>query len=157
MRVSSKRPCWAVIRAVIFALAFMLFVLGCGGRSSINVDASSDSQSLFHEERTVPDNTRSGADAEAVQFKARVVDYVAPEVPTAHEIAREVMAMINVLVAEDGAVMEAEVLQSTGDEVLDNAALAAARACTYEPAQNDGETVTAWLSVPFRFRPPSGN
>ena len=117
MRVSNKRTRWAVIWVVIFALAFMLFVLGCGGKSSINVDASSDSQSLFHEERAVPDNTRSGAGADAVQFKARVVDYVAPEVPTAHEIVSEVMAMINVLVAEDGSVLRAEVLQSTGEEV----------------------------------------
>jgi len=138
-------------------LSLLAWVAGCGGRSSINVDASSDSQSLFHEEPTVPDNTRSGAGADDVQIKARVVVYVEPEVPTAHEIASEVMAMINVLVAEDGAVMEAEVLQPTGDEVLDNAALAAARACTYQPAQNDGETVTAWLSVPYRFRPPLDN
>ena len=143
--------------ANLFWLSLLALAVGCSGKSSINVDASSDSQSLFHEERTVPDNTRSAAGADAVQFKARVVDYVAPEVQTAHEIASEVMAMINVLVAEDGAVMDAEILQSTGDEVLDNAALVAARACTYQPAQNDGETVTAWLSVPYRFRPPPGN
>lgn len=51
----------------------------------------------------------------------------------------------------EGKVQESRVNTSSGDERLDNAALRAAREFEFNPAQNRGDPVPVWVSVPITF------
>lgn len=55
--------------------------------------------------------------------------------------------------SDDGEVGEARVSESSGHEVLDRAALRAARTARFTPALNDGRPVAVWVQVPVTFTP----
>jgi len=60
--------------------------------------------------------------------------------------------VVRVRIDVDGHVKAAEIAQSSGHEVLDEAALEAVRTWTFEPAHEGTRAVESFLNVPFRFR-----
>jgi periplasmic protein TonB len=60
--------------------------------------------------------------------------------------------MLRVLVGSDGAVLRAEIAQSSGYRLLDDAAVEAVRKrWRFVAARRDGEAVESWVIVPIRF------
>ena len=59
---------------------------------------------------------------------------------------------LRLLVGADGATREVRVHRSSGNRLLDEAALAAARRWEVEPASVGGRLAEAWFEVPVRFR-----
>jgi protein TonB len=60
--------------------------------------------------------------------------------------------VLRVLVGAEGAVRAAEVAVSSGHPVLDEAAAAAVRTWTFEPAREGERAVESRVTVPIRFR-----
>jgi TonB family protein len=60
-------------------------------------------------------------------------------------------AVLRVLVSESGGVDSVEVLQPSGHEGLDSAAIAGAKKLQFSPARSDGKRTAAWARVPVRF------
>ena len=52
----------------------------------------------------------------------------------------------------DGAVMAAQILQSSGNQNLDEAALNLARRCRFKPARQHEKPVRVWVNMPFDYR-----
>lgn len=64
----------------------------------------------------------------------------------------EGMTVVKMLIDTDGSVMDVEVLKSSGNQWLDEAALDAAKKSTFSPAEHNGKKVRVWVSRPFKFR-----
>ena len=64
----------------------------------------------------------------------------------------EGMAVVKVLVEANGHVIWAEIHRSSGSNLLDNAALDAAKRARFSPAMQDGRSVRVWVSIPYNFR-----
>ena len=62
-----------------------------------------------------------------------VAQHVDPTLPAGFEVTQPTQTVVSVLVGPDGSVIGASVSQSSGDNVLDRAALQAAQATTYQP------------------------
>jgi len=52
----------------------------------------------------------------------------------------------------DGSVMDAQILQSSGNQNLDEVALNQARRCRFKPALQHQRPVRVWVSMPFDYR-----
>jgi TonB family protein len=77
----------------------------------------------------------------------------APE--TFAQMANGVQAMLTVLVAADGSVSDARVAQSSGQSVLDQLAIAFAKAhWRFRAAMQNGTPIADWTTVLVRFAPP---
>lgn len=59
---------------------------------------------------------------------------------------------LRLLVGADGGTREIRLFRSSGNRLLDDAAMAAARRWEIEPASIDGRPTEAWVEVPVRFR-----
>ncbi len=81
------------------------------------------------------------------------IEIVRPEYPLSAQRRRvSGIVVVRVLVGEEGAVLEAEVLSSPDPlGSLDRAALEAARRWRFEPARSDGATLRYWYEIPFEF------
>lgn len=55
-------------------------------------------------------------------------------------------------ISESGTVERAQVNQSSGSDELDAAALELATEMVFTPAENRGEPVSVWVSIPITFR-----
>jgi len=66
--------------------------------------------------------------------------------------------LVRVKVSDTGAVVNAEVLESSGYEAFDSAAVSGAMKLRFEPARRGGERIEVWARVPVVFskRPVSG-
>jgi len=64
----------------------------------------------------------------------------------------EGLVIVKALVEINGHVMWVEILRSSGSNLLDNAALGAAKKATFSPAMLDGSPVRVWVSIPYNFR-----
>jgi len=64
----------------------------------------------------------------------------------------EGVAMLRVLIGEDGDPVEVRVHGSSGSELLDRAARSAVERWAFRPAQVGGRRVAAWVEVPVRFQ-----
>jgi TonB family protein len=68
----------------------------------------------------------------------------------------EGMTVVKMLIDTDGSVMDVEVLKSSGNQLLDDAALDAALKSKFKPAEHhfNGKSykVRVWVSRPFKFR-----
>lgn len=66
--------------------------------------------------------------------------------------------LVRVRVSDTGAVTEAEVLETSGIEAFDSAAVAGAMEMRFQPARRNGRRIEVWARVPIRFskRPPTG-
>jgi len=66
--------------------------------------------------------------------------------------------LVRVRVSDTGAVTEAEVLETSGIEAFDSAAVAGAMEMRFQPARRNGRRIEVWARLPIRFskRPPTG-
>lgn len=66
--------------------------------------------------------------------------------------------LVRVKVSDTGAVVNAEVLESSGYEAFDSAAIAGAMKLRFEPARRNGKRIEVWARVPVVFskRPVPG-
>jgi protein TonB len=61
-------------------------------------------------------------------------------------------AVIKALVDVDGSIREVQILKSSGNPMLDEAALRAARLAQFTPARQRDQVVRVWVSIPVAFR-----
>jgi TonB family protein len=89
----------------------------------------------------------------SLQVRPKLVDAPVPVYP---EVARnagiEGSAVVEALLNLDGSVMDARVLQSSGNQMLDAAAVEAALRARFTPAMQRDKPVRVWISMPYRFR-----
>jgi TonB family protein len=66
--------------------------------------------------------------------------------------------LLRVRVTDTGSVDSVEVVQSSGYETFDSAAIAGARDLRFQPARRDGKRIEVWARVPVQFskRPRPG-
>jgi TonB family protein len=66
--------------------------------------------------------------------------------------------LLRVRVTDTGAVDSVEVVESSGYETFDSAAIAGARDLRFQPARRDGKRIEVWARVPVQFskRPQPG-
>jgi TonB family protein len=66
--------------------------------------------------------------------------------------------LLRVRVTDTGAVDSVEVVESSGYETFDSAAIAGARELRFQPARRDGKRIEVWARVPVHFskRPQPG-
>jgi len=92
-----------------------------------------------------------------VEVKPEPINIPKPRYP---ELARkagiEGNTVIKALVNIDGTIIDAQVLKSSGNQMLDQAALAAARKAKFTPAKQRDKFVRVWVSIPVRFRLTNG-
>jgi protein TonB len=108
--------------------------------------------------RTVP----TGPDIEVVPYykvevKPKPVHMPMPKYP---ELARkagiEGTTVVKMLVDIDGSVMDVKVIKSSGNQMLDQAAIAAAKNSTFTPAKQRDKFVRVWVSRPISFKLTGG-
>ena len=87
------------------------------------------------------------------------------EVPIEYPLAMwdqdiEGQTLLRVRVTEMGRVEEVEIMQSSGHEALDSAAVRGARSLRFQPARRNGRRIEVWAQVPVEFskraRPDGG-
>lgn len=104
--------------------------------------------------RTMP----TGPDIEIVPYykvevKPQPIFQQKPRYPDlARRAGIEGQAVIKALVDIDGSVMEVQILKSSGNQMLDEAALAAARQWKFSPAKQRDKFVRVYVSIPVNFR-----
>jgi protein TonB len=106
----------------------------------------------------MPDGAVDGTDTATAETapvlrKLRVVEMRPPDYPpSARRQGIEGTVRVRVLVGPDGRVIQALVVKTSGEDMLDAAALKAVVDWIFEPAQLNGEAVRAWASVPIAFK-----
>ncbi|MEO0098662.1 MAG: energy transducer TonB [candidate division WOR-3 bacterium] len=87
-----------------------------------------------------------------VEEKPKPIYIPKPSYPErARQAGIEGQVVVKVLLDIDGSVMEVELLKSSGNEALDEAALNAARQAKFTPAKQREIPVRVWVSIPFNF------
>jgi protein TonB len=80
--------------------------------------------------------------------------------PKYPELARkagiEGQTVVKALVDIDGSIMDVKVLKSSGNTMLDESALIAARRAKFTPAKQRDRFVRCWVTIPVRFRLTGG-
>jgi len=108
--------------------------------------------------RTVP----TGPEIEIVPYykvevKPKPINIPKPQYP---ELARragiEGNTVIKALVDIDGSIIEANILKSSGNQMLDQAALTAAMRSKFTPAKQRDKFVRVWVSIPIKFQLTGG-
>ena len=61
------------------------------------------------------------------------------------------IVMTRVLVDTNGSVIDAEIKESSGNALLDAAALKAVKKAKFTPAKHKGKRVKVWVQIPMRF------
>lgn len=88
-----------------------------------------------------------------VEVKPQPVYNPVPEYP---ELARragiEGKVVVKMLVDVDGSIMEVQIVKSSGNPMLDQAAVAAARKSKFTPAKQRDKFVRVWVSRPIDFK-----
>lgn len=72
--------------------------------------------------------------------------------PRCLRMGTEGVVKVRVLVGEDGVPQEISLAKSSGESLLDEAAMEAVREWIFEPAMRDGLPMRAWAVVPIEFR-----
>jgi len=104
--------------------------------------------------RTMP----TGPDIEIVPYykvevKPQPVYSPKPRYPDlARRAGIEGQTVVKALVDIDGSVMDVQVLKSSGNQMLDEAALGAARQWKFSPAKQRDKFVRVYVSIPINFR-----
>lgn len=95
------------------------------------------------------DNLKRGVD----QYPRTLPGNAPPEYPTdALQLGRQGVAVLLVIVAENGRPMQIRLVKSSGFKSLDKAAKAAVAKWKFRPAQRGGRAVSCPIKVPVRFR-----
>jgi protein TonB len=88
----------------------------------------------------------------APDYKAAYLNNPRPSYPmSARRMGWEGRVVLNVEVLATGYCGDASVFQSSGHEVLDNAALRTVKGWRFVPASRAGHPVTQWFKVPIQF------
>jgi len=92
-----------------------------------------------------------------VEVKPQPISIPTPQYP---ELARkagiEGNTVVKALVDIDGSIADVKVLKSSGNQMLDQAALVAARNAKFTPAKQRDKYVRVWVSIPIRFKLTGG-
>lgn len=76
--------------------------------------------------------------------------------PVYPEICRQAgiegTTVVKMLIDIDGSVIDVKILKSSGNQLLDQSAIAAARKSTFTPAKQRDKLVRVWVSRPVRFK-----
>ncbi len=89
----------------------------------------------------------------ASEVMPRAESLVQPAYPEeARKAGLEGLAVIEVTVSADGSVLGCSLAQSSGNVLLDEAAVGAARTSKFAPGTRDGKPVVMKVKVPFQFR-----
>jgi len=87
-----------------------------------------------------------------VEVKPKPIYNPIPKYPElAKQAGIEGTTVIKMLVDIDGTVSEVKILKSSGNQMLDQAALVAAKQSKFTPAKQRDKFVRVWVSRPFRF------
>ena len=103
--------------------------------------------------RTIP----TGPEIEIVPYYALEIKPVAinSPVPVYPELARhagiEGVVHLKMLIDVDGSIVEVVVLKSSGNQLLDQSAMAAARQSKFTPARQRDRNVRVWVARKFEF------
>jgi len=86
----------------------------------------------------------------------KFVNKVLPKYPAGvKQDGREGIVWVKILVDRDGKVRDALIAKPSGlDASFDNAALEAAKQCTFSPATVHGNPIAIWVTFPFEFKLP---
>lgn len=88
-----------------------------------------------------------------VEVKPQPIVQQKPRYPDlARRAGIEGQTVVKALVDIDGSVMDVQVLKSSGNQMLDEAALAAARQWKFSPAKQRDKFVRVYVSIPINFR-----
>jgi protein TonB len=104
--------------------------------------------------RTMP----TGPDIEIVPYykvevKPKPIFQKKPRYPDlARRAGIEGQAVVKALVDIDGSVMDVQILKSSGNQMLDESALVAARKWKFSPAKQRDKYVRVYVSIPINFR-----
>lgn len=104
--------------------------------------------------RTMP----TGPDIEIVPYykvevKPKPIFQQKPRYPDlARRAGIEGQSVVKALVDIDGSVMDVQILKSSGNQMLDESALVAARRWKFSPAKQRDKYVRVYVSIPINFR-----
>jgi protein TonB len=85
-------------------------------------------------------------------YKASYLNNPRPAYPfAARRMGLQGKVVLNVEVLAEGLCGQANVHQSSGHEMLDNAALQTVKTWKFVPARHGGQTVTKWFKIPIQF------
>jgi protein TonB len=99
-----------------------------------------------------------GPDIEIVPYyklevKPKPVYSKVPEYPIiCRQAGIEGTTVVKMLIDIDGRVINVKILKSSGNQMLDQAAIAAARASTFTPAKQRDKLVRVWVARPMNFQ-----
>lgn len=102
--------------------------------------------------------TPTGPDIEIVPYykvtvKPQAIVQVKPRYP---DIVRragiEGQVVVKALVDIDGSIIDVQILKSSGNQMLDEEAMAAARKWKFSPAKQRDRFVRVWVSIPVNFK-----
>ena len=92
-----------------------------------------------------------------VEVKPVPISIPKPEYPDlAIKTGIEGQAVVTAMVDIDGSIEIAQILKSSGNQMLDEAALVAARQARFTPAKQQDNFVRVWVSIPYRFKLTGG-
>lgn len=76
----------------------------------------------------------------------------APVYPAmSRKLGEQGVVKLRILVSAEGIALSMEIVESSGHERLDNAALRAVRGWRFVPARQDGRAISAYAIVPIEF------
>jgi protein TonB len=101
----------------------------------------------------VPDLPLDPVSYYLVEVKPRQVHRVVPRYPDLPRRAGiEGKVIVKAVIDTTGAVSQTEVIKSSGNLLLDEAALVAARGSRFTPARQQDRKVAVWVTMPFSFK-----
>lgn len=87
-----------------------------------------------------------------VEVRPTPVSVPVPDYPsTVRDAGIEGTAVVEALLDLDGSVMDARMLKSSGNQMLDASAVEAALKAKFTPAKQRDKAVRVWISIPYRF------
>jgi protein TonB len=87
-----------------------------------------------------------------VEVKPKPIVQVKPRYPDlARRAGIEGQAVVKALVDIDGSIMDVQILKSSGNQMLDEEAMIAARRWKFSPAKQRDKYVRVYVSIPFDF------
>ncbi len=88
-----------------------------------------------------------------VEVKPKAIVMIRPRYPDlARRAGIEGRSVVKALVDVDGSIMDVQILASSGNQMLDEAALAAARQWKFSPAKQRDRFVRVYVSFPIDFK-----
>jgi protein TonB len=92
-----------------------------------------------------------------VEVKPKPIHIPKPVYPElARQAGIEGQAVVKALVDINGSIIEVQILKSSGNQMLDQAALKAARNAKFTPAKQRDKFVRVYVSIPIKFRLTGG-